>query len=147
MWFFFFERTFCTLMLPRCFFRWRVYEPVRHLCTLPSPPHGKRRSRRVPSVRGLDTDVWEDGRDPLQTSFTEVLFSSFTSSFTQTDHVTRVGNDLDCVTETRIQAKCKTTTTIYKVAHAGPDPHHIYTAKIHDVEETLSRRLKLPAEP
>lgn len=144
---FFFKRTFCTLVLPGAFFVGGLTSPCVTSCTLPSPLHGKRRSRRVPSVRGLDTDVWEDGGDRCKLGSRKFVQFFYCIISPQTDHVTHIGNDLDCVTETRIQAKCKTTKTIYKVAHAGPDPHHIYAAKIHDVEETLSRRLKLPAEP
>lgn len=132
---FVFLRICCNLKLPDGF----LYERLRHCAsplhfavTTSAPLYGKWPSR---DVRGLDTDIWDDRGNRCKLCSVKSFQTSVIFTFGRTDHSTRIGNDLDSITETRIQAKCKPPWLFIKV-HTGTWPTSHFCLKY-----TMSKRL------
>lgn len=126
---------------PWCFiFCSSAYDPVRHLCTLPSP--------LLRHFMGSDTaEMSHLSGDWIQTSgmmggnrckLCSIKFfqTSVIFTFGRTDHSTHIRNDLDSITETRIQAKCKPPWLFMKL-HTRDMTHIAFRC----LKYTMSRRL------
>lgn len=102
----------------------------------------KQTPRMTDETDANPSEAFSDLRGQRSSRDADVALVIFTSG--RTDRSINIGNDLDSATETRIQVKRKQPRLFIKL-HTR-DMTHIYMSKIHDVEETLSRLLKLPPE-
>lgn len=139
--FFFFFKNVLHHDAPWCFFF--LFEclgpcasPLHSAVTTSAPLYEKWHSRDVTSVRGLDPDVWDDGGNRCKLCSMKFFQTSVIFTFGRTDHSTHIRNDLDSITETRIQAKRKPPWLFMKL-HTRDMTHIAFRC----LKYTMSRRL------